>query len=373
MTPAKESGSCYKGRKQDSVMGSDSDKRLKFKKGKQKEFLKNIIQEFGSQRKLAEFIGVSKTTVRDYLTERSNIPKSFFLKITRDFPELKIFEKEVEEEFPWDWGRIKGGKERVSSIKDIDTYLKYVRGFTMNKEQVPKCSAMKVENRLLERLKRDNVDLMAILAICTMTDGHLETRGNSYRVSFSSSDDVFVNFISALFFELSDFIPAVYDPHKKAHNICVSDTKLGKKLLKLSPEYKTYASEKDKQPTVTFLQNTNMSTKIWAMRFAFSADGSISLPKNNKPSLSITCYNKSLCVEWKNFLSGLEIFGNIATKSSAKEGVAGVRIARAESIKNFYDLGGFIDGIKISSKSKRYCGVEKNVLLAKCVDLKMKK
>ena len=72
-------------------------------------------------------------------------------------------------------------------------------------------------------------------------------------------------------------------------------------------------------------------------------------------------------------MSCFDIMVNIVRKKSAEEGVAGVRTGRADCIKTFFDLGGFVKGVKVSRKSKRYCGLEKNVLLKRCVETKTKK
>ena len=109
------------------------------------------------------------------------------------------------------------------------------------------------------------------------------------------------------------------------------------------------------------------------MRFAFAADGYISLPKNKKPTLGITCCTKSVCREWIDFLADFQIRAKIVGNSKYREGVLGVRICEFKSIKTFYDLGGFVDGIKISSKSKTYEGMEKNKLLEECVKIGIKK
>ena len=195
---------------------------------------------------------------------------------------------------------------------------------------------IRIENDLLDVLKNEKVDLLSVLATCLLTDGHLEQRGNTYRLSFSSSDNLFVNFISALFYELGNSVPAVYGPHKNAYNICLSDRKLGKELIALSPEYKTYASNVEKQPTVSFLYGVNLATQIWCIRFAFSADGYISLPRSKKPTLGLACCNKSVCVEWVEFLKRFEIRAKVIKTSRYSEGVSGIRICEFKSIQNFY-------------------------------------
>ena len=45
----------------------------------------------------------------------------------------------------------------------------------------------------------------------------------------------------------------------------------------------------------------------------------------------------------------------------------GVRTYDSESIYKFYLLGGFLEGVKISTKSKNHCGMTKNKLLHQIV------
>jgi hypothetical protein len=367
-SPARRSRSDYKSQKPISTMG---DKRLKFRKGKQKEFLKNVLENFGSQRKLAKFLGIAHTTLKDWIREKNNISKSKFNVLIKEFPRYKIYEDFIMEELDWNWGWIKGGHACIAKKENLGDYLKYVRSFTKNKERLPRSTAITIENDLLETLKREDVDLLSILAVCTLTDGCLQKHGNSYRISFSSSDPVLVNFIQALFFELSEYLPSTYGPSKGAYNTCITDEKLGERLLQLSPEYKTYASDPEKQPTIVFLKNKNIQTKIWAMRFAFTADGCVFLPKNvkvSKPGLVLACCNKSLCNEWKNFLETLDIFGRVIDCKRYREKVSGVRIYIRQSIINFQELGGFVEKVKISRKSKYYCGLTKNEILGRVIN-----
>jgi hypothetical protein len=365
--PASTPQSDYKLAKSISSM---DDKRLKFQKGKQKEFLEKVLENFDSQRELAQFLGIAHTTLRDWVKEKNNISKSKFYFVLESFPKYNIYKRFVEEELDWNWGWIKGGHACIAKRENLHDYLKYVRSFTRNKEQVPKSSVISIENNLLETLKHEDVDLLSILAVCTLTDGCLQKHGNSYRISFSSSDQVLINFIQALFFELSEYLPSTYGPSKGAYDTRVTDNKLGKRLLQLSPEYKTFASNPEKQPTISFLKNKNIQTKIWAMRFAFTADGCVFLPKNfkkSKPGLFFACCNKSVCVEWKDFLATLDIFGRVVDCKRYRENVSGVRIYMHQSIINFQELGGFVDKVKISRKSKYYCGLTKNAILAKVI------
>tara|TARA_Y100000310_G_scaffold345252_1_gene463139 strand:- start:6631 stop:7410 length:780 start_codon:yes stop_codon:yes gene_type:complete len=220
---------------------------------------------------------------------------------------------------------------------------------------------------LLGLLGAKYVDLLSILAVCIQTDGSLVERGNNHRICFASSDSILASFAESLFSKLSKFKPNVYTGAKGITEVKLTDRSLTKKLFELSPEFKTFSENSAIQPTINFLYKKNLATRIWAIRFAFSTDGCISLSKRNKPELNLACCTKSLVDEWKLFLEKFGIKANISNRNRYKQGVAGLRIYNFQSIYNFYCLGGFVEGVKISKKSKRYVGLRKNELLQKVV------
>lgn len=361
----------FKNQKRDFTM---QDFRLKFAKGKQREFLEAVIQNhFRTQVALSQFLGLHKHTIRGWIHERNNIPKSVFQKILGAYPLYKPFTEFIEQELPWNWSRVKGGNKRVAKLEDLSAYLRYVRSFIPGRVENNKAAKRAIQNSLLNELIDNNVDLLSILAICLQTDGSLLKQGNSYRLMFSSLDSVLINFIEALISKLSRFKPAITIGSKGVRDVRLSDKELGEKLLQLSPEYRTFPVDESGQPTTKFLFNKNIQTKIWAIRFAFTTDGSISLSKNNKPELNFACYNKNISEEWQRFLVPFGISGHVAKCKKSKQGVSGVRIYDFKSIYNFYKLGGFIEGVKISKKSTRYTGMEKNELLRRVVKLGVEK
>ena len=350
------------------------DKRLRFQQGKQREFLEEVIKErFGTQTALGRFLGVHKHTVKGWVHEEKNMSKSTFQKIVTKYPFYKHFGSSIEEELPWNWGQKKGGKQRVESIDNLSAYLRYVRSFISNNSEARRAKKVEIENPLLDQLIKEDVDLMSILAVCIQTDGSLVEHSNSYRIASSSSDSVLINFVQALLSNLSRFNPAISMEYKGVRNVTLTDKDLGKKLLMLSPEYRTYPIDENFQPTINFLNDKNIQTKIWATRFAFTTDGCISLSKQGKPELNFACYNKILSEEWQKFLTQFGINGHVAKCKKSRQGVSGVRIYDFRSIYNFYKLGGFIDGVKISKKSTRYTGIEKNQLLKKVINLGVQK
>ncbi len=192
-------------------------------------------------------------------------------------------------------------------------------------------------------------------------------KGNCYRITFTSLDKVLIDFVQALIAKLSCFNPAISKGREGVRTVRISDKKLGEKLFALSPEYRTFPINKNLQPTIKFLYGKNLKTKCWALRFAFTTDGCISLSNRGKPELNLACYNSNLSEEWLNFLGLFGINSHIAKCRKSGQGVSGVRIYDSKSIYAFYKLGGFIEGVKISKKSARYLGMQKNRLLEKVV------
>lgn len=359
----------FKNKKQKSFM---EDKRLRFQKGKQKEFLEAVIKNhFRSQAALGRFLGFDRHTIRGWLIEKSNLSKSVFQKIVASYPQHKPFAKFIEEELPWNWGWIKGGKVTASKL-DICERLAHARSF------IKGCSVRRLKkeelyNPIVDQMLQENVDLKSILAVCLLTDGCLGVEGRSHRISVFSKDPVIIEFSRALLLKLSKFEPGVYRGSKGVTIVRMTDNDLVRELQKLSPEFRTFPPEGKPQPTISFLKNANRKTKEWAIRVALTLDGSIALSKYNKPELTLSCYNKTACEEWQKFFAVYGLRGNVSYSNRSRQGAIGVRIFNYSSIYNFYKIGGFMEGVKISKNSTRFYGLEKNYLLKKVIYLGIQK
>ncbi|MEN7982216.1 MAG: hypothetical protein ABFQ65_02120 [Nanoarchaeota archaeon] len=86
-------------------------KRIKFEKGKQRKFLKLVLEKINCP-SLRELIkrgyGVNYSTLKNYFTEKRTLPKNVFEELCElakiDSTKLKIIYLEK------NWGQIKGGK-----------------------------------------------------------------------------------------------------------------------------------------------------------------------------------------------------------------------------------------------------------------------
>lgn len=350
------------------------DKRLVFAKGKQAELINYFLNKYGlSLRQLGVFLGVSKSTICDYLSERTNIRQSTFQKLCEFDEKANEFNAFIEKRLPLNWGASKGGVSRESLIVDKSAFYARLRKIKAAKEEkFSGITKQTIEKHpLIERLVKENVDLYCILGVCLLTDGSLCVKDNNHRISYYTTDANLEKILLSLLNKLSSNIPKVAYT-KKGNVVRVSDVVLGKHMLSLSPNYKTSPSWKyqtkedylsESQPTLKFLSNCNEQTKVWILRFGFSADGSISLPQKSKPSLDLACYHPTLVLEWKDFLESLGFKCHLVKNKNSWCGLSGIRMQSLSSIKKFYNLGGFIDGVKISRKSRRFCNIPKNALL----------
>ena len=363
-----------KGKKTGNCM--DEDSRLKFQGGQQKEFLNAVIRgHFKSRVDFSRFFGLNKFRVRGWITKNNNIPKSVFDKIVGKFPDYGYFSRFVEKELPWNWGWVKGGKACIAKIDNLAKHLEYARSCKKRHYTAPErnCIETGIGKPIVDEMISKEVDLESVLAVCLLTDGHLQIGENTRRISIYSTDAIIADFSEALLSKLSGFTPRVYGSGNNILAVRITDNNLSNKILTLSPEYRTFPPEGCAQLTIKFLKNKNRQTKIWAIRVAFTMDGSVSLSKTERPELNLACYNKSLSEEWQKLFQEFGIKCKVAYSKKSKQGAIGVRSYNYGSIYEFFKLGGFLEGVKISRKSKYYCGMAKNDLLQKLVGLGVKK
>lgn len=236
-------------------------------------------------------------------------------------------------------------------------------------------SACNVKSDVFDRIVNDGVNLKSLLAICLITDGSLERTGNSsYRIAFYTSDNVLRDFVYSLLFRLSRYTPTISKDKDGVYAVRVCDFHLAKELLELSPSFKKSPNRYqfvnkylvEKQPTIRFLGSCDSKTKIMCIRFAFSADGSISLDKRGVAELTLRCSHPKLSLEWQTVLRRYGMAGRLCRDKFSWSGIGGVRFYNKQSLKKFLQIGGFIPGVKITRKSRVYAGIEKNTLLKIC-------
>lgn len=162
------------------------------------------------------------------------------------------------------------------------------------------------------------------------------------------------------------------------------DKTIIRKLKKISPSYKTAPSRnqskedylKESQPTLKKFFKLPKKVIIECIRIAMSCDGNISVrisPKSTKiklrPELTLNCGHPILVKEWKKLFSLVGIEMKIQKNRGVWGGFRGVSTEDKSEIEKFYKLGGFIKNVRVSGKSKRFKGIEKNKILKKCLHI----
>lgn len=351
--------------------------RLKFRKDMQRRLLKEFVKKKGlSITNSAKILKVGVTTLKEWIKEKYTLPQSIFEKICELEPSLHTFERAILERLPDNWGQVKGGRVRVEKVNNIHAFMQKLREVKKEKRSTSsKCRKSKIRNPILEQLIREKVNLYHVLAVCLLTDGSLTINGNHYRISYFSKDVTLKNFVKALLMKLSDFTPNETKDANGVFMVRVSDINLGKKLIMLSPSFKKSPSRnqeadryfEETQPTLQFVKNSDKRTKIWCIRVAFSTDGCISMTKNGRCELNLSCQHPKLAKEWIEILGEFKINAHLGKSKKSWSGISGVRIYDITSIKNFKKIGGFLPGVKISGKSKRFKGMTKHKLLMRIV------
>ncbi|MDE1857325.1 MAG: hypothetical protein KGH98_04600, partial [Candidatus Micrarchaeota archaeon] len=149
--------------------------RLKFLRQKQCRLIKDFlyINEL-TVRTAAKKLGVSSTALKYWLNEKRTLPLPIFQGLCKISPELSIYKTYVEERLNDNWGQIKGGKNRIKQISNIDRYLTAIRKKRDSKRLTASKQIKSItspNNELLNIIIRDGVDVLNILATCLLTDG----------------------------------------------------------------------------------------------------------------------------------------------------------------------------------------------------------
>ncbi len=350
--------------------------RLRFQKGKQQELLQlyGSYRNSTSQRKLAQSLAIQRSTLRKWINEETTLPELIFHKILLDFPQANQFKQFIAIKLPSKWGLKKGGLARKNQISNIHEYFEKLRRKKESK-RIERHAHFKsnVTNPLVLLFIKQKIDLTCLLAVYILTDGSLIGKPRNYRIAYYAKDITLRNLAFDLLYQESLYVPSLYLDKKGVYSIRVSDNFLAEILLKLTT-YKKIPSKNQtlrdylnqKQPSLDFLKNTDPLTRNWSIRLALSTDGYISLSQSGNYTLALACYNPTLCKEWVSTLNLIKIKATIIKRKNTWGGVAGVRIAN-QSIIQFWEIGGFIPGVKISAKSKYYKGLQKNELLEKVV------
>lgn len=350
--------------------------RIKFKPTYQHKMFIEIKKKEGlSERKLASLLKVKRSTLSKWIREINLLPVDIFEKIIYNFPYTAKYKKYIEEKLDDDWGRRKGGIHRISKLskEELDRLLEKIRKKRKYKRLVKKVKDFKLFN-IYKKYKS------YLLAIMLITDGCVSDN----IIEFTSKDKTLRDFYVYLC-RLNGVKKIFCRKANDIYRIYFFDKTTIKKLKRISPSYKTSPSRNQKineyfkEPQPTLKKFFKLPKKIIkeCIRIAMSCDGNISiriLTHSTKiklrPELTLNCAHPFLVKEWKKLFKIVGIKMKIQKNKCVWGGIRGISTEKIEEIEKFYKLGGFINKVKISKKSKRLGGVEKNKVLAKCLKIK---
>ncbi len=344
--------------------------RLRFLKGMQSKLLTQFRNKQSlSVRELAKLLEVKENALKKWISETRTLPENIFNILVEKDNNLEQYHKYILEKLPENWGDSKGGNLRINNIEDIAFYCQGIRAAQDEKRKAKDKTYFTNQN--FDRLLKENVDLNAVLAVCLLTDGSITKNRISYYTTDKELKEVLYNTIV----KLSEYKVGIYKDKDGGYNIRVSDTRLVQKLEALSPTYKKLPGKgqrkeeyySETQPSVKFLNNVDLNTIKWCIRFAFSTDGCISLSQRNNAYLCLTCYHQSLPLEWKEILEKYGILLNIVKERNSWCEISGLKSSRIGTLIRFYRFCGFVPGVKVTAKSKYYKGLPKNEILRKAI------
>lgn len=82
-----------------------------------------------------------------------------------------------------------------------------------------------------------------------------------------------------------------------------------------------------------------------------------------RANLVLSCAHPILCKQWKKLFEKIGIYVNRIKSNNHWSNINGLSTGKISNIKKLYNLGGFIEGVKISERGKCFGGIEKNALL----------
>jgi hypothetical protein len=239
---------------------------------------------------------------------------------------------------------------------------------TLSKQHTePKGCINQYVNEWIRQFGIDGIkDLLTVILI---TDGH-----SSYKhkiVSLTNSDKILLGIFVDMLRELKldprqsydrrNDLPIIFARSNKVKNI-LNEIRTITPVTKHQPARGKQTWEeflREGQPTLSFLLSRPRELRQLAFRLAMSFEGCVVVDVTSKrltrPFLQFTCFHPNLIQEWKNIAESIGIY------MSHKRNI--LTTASLCSVIEFLDIGGFLEGVVNSKKSKYFTGIEKNKVL----------
>lgn len=215
-----------------------------------------------------------------------------------------------------------------------------------------------------------------LLSVFLLTDGYMRGGGG---IMLISTDEILHNYFLTLLKEAYNLTPTVNSFMKKSKETIVWSKSVTSRMLELSPTFKTYPRDcrlecyyQGPQPSLSFLENEDIDVLKEVIRIAMSTDGTVNVefPRNMVyPKLEFSCAHPVLLYQWKQIFKKVGIRSFIIKSKITWSKIRGIGIKELKSVRRFLEIGGFIEDVKITGKSKYYKGLSKNLLLRLIIDL----
>ncbi|MAG20372.1 hypothetical protein CL618_02990 [archaeon] len=239
--------------------------------------------------------------------------------------------------------------------------------------------------------------LLKLLAVIALSDGTIDKRGKYMRSITLRTNKNSVGQHDMFNYLSNQVINKNAGNIKSKKFLCsrIYSTKLVKKLLKLSPSYKTTPCKENKedflskpQPTLSFMFNEDKKIQILALRMWFDFEGTIIPRFRLCKKVDRKYFSYDLAFLYEVFLAEsnpslvndlIKLCNNVGFKAVIKKdprnwiGLGGVKLYGKEDVIKFSKLGPITD-VKVSKKSPRFCGfTKKSIGLSTVEILKWKK
>jgi transcriptional regulator with XRE-family HTH domain len=351
--------------------------------------------------RIAEVCGVSKDRIyllidQGKITLKSALPVKFE-QIRDIIPHLSPNKSAVK----WQITLINCSKETLSTIKatiNVKLHKKTSSRIIYSKElhnylttffqydKVPKINPPLTSE--VKRWYEKGVDLKrAIICPCLQTDGTVSQGNQNYMLKFVGHNKILHDyFVDAMYFEYNE-LPTSYFLYSDAVScrITVYVQKIAKEIIneimKLAGNTKTKPAVRqtvedylnEPQPHLNYLEDAYKTEQRIALRIWLSTEGCISLSRHDGliyPELSIACSHPDLAIQLQQIGRRLNIPFSKSRSKRKWSGIASLANATTRGCIEFLKHGGFIKGVRISSKSPYHVGINKDVLTLGILEFK---
>jgi len=271
-------------------------------------------------------------------------------------------------------GQIKGGKARIAGIRNKNRYFKLLHSSARLKaKKVKHIINWKIRTKIGKEIINKKINPSPLIIAMLLTDGHVYKKRNCFEIGFASkSSSLLYLFLDLIkIWNRKQIVSKYIDKNRVTrlyfHLPIKNEFIKSVKSFKTSPRNQSVRNYlKEDQPNIDFLENMDNECKRLFLRIILSLDGGITNRKGIKriqPSIFLRCAHLSLCKFYQKIANDFSIKLRIEKDKSKWSGIDGLSTTKIESIKKFKEIGGFVDGLKISKKSKYFYNIKKNFLL----------